>query len=351
MWRTRGHDAAVELLTNSLAQARVSHAYLITGPERIGKGTLARELGMALNCTTWQGEPQASLFGDSEPQPDAKPGPCYQCPSCLKALAGSHPDMFVVEEWTTERGAMTDQVRAIQYGAGLLPFEGRRKVYLLLNAEGLTAAAQNTLLKTLEEPAPTVCLILTATTARALLPTVVSRCQQLQLRPPSVPAIAAALTELREVPHDQAASLAALAAGRIGWALEAAADPELLDRRLAALAALADALRGGTVRRFRVAEALAGTAPKALDDVLELWLSWLRDLLLAGEGLSERVVNRDQLDTLRTLAGELPGREVQRAIRAVQVAREHVAGAINTRMALEVLMLRLPLVHLDLPKV
>src|SRR6185312_9428797 len=135
--------------------------------------------------------------------------------------AGSHPDILAIEHWTTERGSMTDQVRAIQYGSGLLPFEGHRKVYLLLNAEGMTAAAQNTLLKTLEEPAPTVCLVLTATTTRALLPTVVSRCQQLQLRPPSTEAITSALVELREMELAEAGRLAALAAGRIGWALAA----------------------------------------------------------------------------------------------------------------------------------
>jgi DNA polymerase-3 subunit delta' len=342
VWRTRGHEGAVELLTSSLAQDRVSHAYLITGPERIGKSALARELAMALNCTAWQGEAQPTLFGAADPPPQAEPGPCYECSSCLKALAGSHPDLLAIEQWTTERGSMTDQVRAIQYGAGLLPFEGRRKVYLLLNAEEMTPAAQNTLLKTLEEPAQTVCLILTAPTPRALLPTVVSRCQHIQLRPPSAEAIAAALEETGTVEPEQARSLAALAAGRIGWALAAAADPSLLDQRQAALDALGQAFRGGTVQRFRLAEALASSGDEATDDALELWLGWLRDLLLVSEGLPDRVVNRDQLPALETAAAQLGSRHVQQAIRAVQAARAQVDSAINTRMSLEVLMLRLP---------
>ncbi len=341
MWRTRGHDAAVELLKSSLGQGRISHAYLITGPDRIGKSTLARELGMALNCTAWQGEATPNLFGDAE-IPSAEPGPCYQCASCVKALAGSHPDMMVIDEWTTERGAMTDQVRSIQYGSGLLPFESRRKVYLLLNAEDMTPAAQNTLLKTLEEPAPTVCLILTASTPRALLPTVVSRCQHIQLRAPSAEAIAAALVDLRDVETERAQTLAALAAGRIGWAMAAAEDPSLLEQRQAALDALLQALRGGTVQRFRLAEALAASAPEAVDDVLELWLSWLRDALLVAEGCAERTVNKDQLAALEVAASQLRSRDVQSTIRAVQAARAQVAGAINTRMALEVLLLRLP---------
>ncbi|HVA24793.1 MAG TPA: DNA polymerase III subunit delta' C-terminal domain-containing protein [Chloroflexota bacterium] len=341
MWKTRGHEAAIALLKRSLSQDRLSHAYLVTGPERIGKATLARELAMTLNCTTWQGEALPTLFGEPDVA-GTEPGPCYHCASCLKALAGSHPDILAVEEWTTEHGAMTDQVRAIQYGSGLLPFEGHRKVYLLLNAEDMTGAAQNTLLKTLEEPASTVCLILTAATPRALLPTVVSRCQHLQLRAPAAQAIAEALVEMREVEPERARQLAAFAAGRIGWALDAAGDPALLEQRQAALDGLAAALRGGTATRFRLAETLAASDPKAVDDVLELWLSWLRDLLLAIEGLPDRVVNRDQLDHVRTAASQLQGRDVQGAIRAVQAARSQVAGAVNTRMALEVLLLRLP---------
>jgi DNA polymerase III subunit delta' len=341
VWKTRGHDAAVELLKSSLAQDRVSHAYLITGPERVGKSTLAREMAMALNCITWQGEPGPTLFGDFG-DATAEPGPCYRCASCLKVLAGSHPDILTIEQWTTERGTMTDQVRAIQYGSGLLPFEGHRKVYLLLNAEDMTGAAQNTLLKTLEEPAPTVCLILTAATPRALLPTVVSRCQQLQLRPPSTEAIAAALVELRDLDPAQAGQLATFAAGRIGWALAAADDPALLEQRTAALDSLATALGGGTVPRFRLAEALAASGPEVVDDVLELWLSWLRDLLLVAEALPDRVVNRDQLERLHAAANQISSRAVQAAIQAVQAARSQVAGAINTRMALEVLLLRLP---------
>src|SRR5205085_6591389 len=116
-------------------------------------------------------------------------------------------------------------------GSELLPFEGRRKVYVMLDAEDMPPAAQNTLLKTLEEPAPTVCLILTAATARALLPTVVSRCQQIQLRAPSTAAISEALIELKGSDPAEAEKLAELANGRIGWALSAVEDPSLLELR------------------------------------------------------------------------------------------------------------------------
>lgn len=342
MWKTRGHDDAVNLLKSSLAQDRISHAYLISGPEHVGKATLARDLAMALNCTAWQGEPQSSLFAGVEATPAAEPGPCYECAACRKALAGAYPDLQVFEQWTTERGSLTDQIRAIQYGSDLLPFEGRRKVYVLLDAHDLTAAAQNTLLKTLEEPAPTVCLVLTAMTPRALLPTVISRCQQIQLRAPSSHAIAEALIELKGTELEHARELAALAAGRMGWALDAVEDQTLLDVRREALEALAKSLSSGTVQRFRLAEVLAASPSDAVDGVLELWLSWLRDALLVAEGCPDRVVNRDQLEAIQMVATRVESREIRGAIRAAQAARRQVAGTINSRMALEVLMLRLP---------
>jgi DNA polymerase-3 subunit delta' len=213
---------------------------------------------------------------------------------------------------------------------------------VLLNAQDLTLAAQNALLKTLEEPAPTVCLILAAATPQALLPTVVSRCQQLQLRAPSTEAIALALEELKEMAPAEAHNLAALAAGRIGWAMQAAEDPTLLLARQQALDHLRRVLGAGTADRFRAAEALAAQAPQALDDTLQLWLAWLRDVLLMVEGQGQRVVNKDQQEGLEQAASALDSREVQRAIRSVQTARWQADSNVNTRMALEVLMLRLP---------
>ena len=137
-------------------------------------------------------------------------------------------------------------------------------------------------------------------------------------------------------------ALAALSAGRIGWAMDVAEDPSLLEQRQAALDAVSQALSAGTVQRFRLAEALAARDPQTVDDVLELWLSWLRDALLVIEDCAEHIVNRDQEPHIRAAAAALNSLDLQRAIRAVQAARAQVAGAINTRMALEVLMLHLP---------
>ena len=344
MWRTRGHAEAVALLQGSLADGRMSHAYLFTGAAHTGKATLAVELAMALNCTTWQGEAKPSLFAE-EAAPSGPPAPCYECASCRKVLAGAHPDVSVVEHWTAEKLSIVDQVRTIQYASALHPFEGRWKVYVLLNAEELTLAAQNALLKTLEEPAATVCLILTAPSARALLPTVVSRCQQVQLRTPSREAIAQALVDLRDMAPEKAEELAGLAGGNIGWALDAAQNQALLEGRSAALDQLAEVLGASVQRRFKIAEELAAAAtgdPEEVDERLQLWLGWLRDALLVAEGLETRIVHEDRQAEIRAAAAALGARPLAAAVQVLQRTRNHLAGSTNTRLALEVLMLKLP---------
>ena len=140
MWRTIGHEKAVRHLSRSLDQGRLSHAYLFTGPPRVGKMSLAMDLARALNC-----------LGHDRPCDD-----CVQCDRIARAL---HADVRVVEvESGPNRtgGSRTaigiDQVRDVQREASLKPYEGRYRVFVFDGAEHVTAEAANSLLKTLEEP-------------------------------------------------------------------------------------------------------------------------------------------------------------------------------------------------------
>jgi len=158
VWQVVGHEWAVELLKRSLTNGRVAHAYLLTGPPQIGKTTLALNFAQALNC--------------QNPE-----GPCGECLSCRKIAHGTHPDVRVIEG---QGGTIKiDQIRALQRQAALSCTEGRWKVFILRQMERATTEAANCLLKTLEEPPAHVILVLTASEADALPPTIVSRCQVL----------------------------------------------------------------------------------------------------------------------------------------------------------------------------
>ena len=191
-WGMFGQDAAVAALQQALDSDRLAHAYLFTGPDGVGKGTLARRLVAALLC---------------EAAPDARP--CLECRACRRVEAGETPDVERIaiggvcdEGGPAHRDHAADgstriricQVRRLERVASLTPFQAPRRIFILDTADDLQREAAHALLKTLEEPPSSVLLILLATDVDELLPTVRSRCQELALRPMPDAALIAALT-------------------------------------------------------------------------------------------------------------------------------------------------------------
>ncbi|GAB4442052.1 MAG: DNA polymerase III subunit delta' [Anaerolineae bacterium] len=321
-WPVIGHGWAIEQLRRSLAHGRVRHAYLITGPASVGKTTLARAFAQALNCV-----------GDRPP--------CGVCRPCRLIGQDVHPDVPVVQA-EREGGALKiDQVRELQQSLALRPVEGRFRVPILLRFHEATPAAQDALLKTLEEPPPHVVMILTADRADALLPTITSRCQLLLLRALSFDETYRGLQEAFGVPPEAADRLARLSGGRIGWAVRAAQDPTLLEARAAALDQLEAILRADRVARFRYAAEVA-KQPAALRDMLTLWQTYWRDVVLLASGSSVSLVNIDRLPALQAVAAHAGPERAADGLEAVSGALERLAQNANTRLTVEVLMLDLP---------
>ena len=326
MWQVTGHERAVHLLRNSIDSGRVSHAYLFSGPRHVGKVTLALELARALNC-------------------QETGAPCGHCLSCRKVEKGVHPDvqLLALEEGSKNIGI--DAVRKLQESVALRPAEGRKKVYIIEEAERLSEAAANCLLKTLEEPPPSVVMVLTTQDATMLLPTIVSRCQRIDLGPVPVAEIESALVGHRGLQPEQARTLAALARGGIGWALRVASNPKALERRGEQMDKLISLSRAGRVARLGYAAELAtlyGRDPEAARGALEMWQSWWRDLLLTRLGLARMVVNVDQGERLEAEALRHSVETLGRMVMAIQDTISMLAQNVNARLALEVLMLRLP---------
>lgn len=319
-WPVVGHDWAVSLLLRAVEGGHVAHAYVITGPEHIGKSTLARTLAQALNCAG----PQA---------------PCGDCRACKLIAAGKHPDLrLIAPEGNTLK---IDQVRALQHDLALAPVEGRFRVAILEGMDKATAEASNALLKTLEEPPPHVVLILIAPEAESLLPTIVSRCQLVALRPLSVEAVHAALVERWGVEKARAESLAHLSGGRLGWAVTAAQDESVLARRAQLLDDLMRLTGRGRVERFAYAEEMAADSIAA-QEILELWQTWWRDVMLLAAGSDAALTNSNQLDALRSHAAQFGVEGARAAAASLGRALWQLDHNANVRLALEVLMLDLP---------
>jgi DNA polymerase-3 subunit delta' len=270
----RGHERAVRLLRRALAGGQVHHAYLLAGPEGVGKELLARTFAQASNCEADETRP------------------CGRCTSCRAIERGNHPDVAVLMpqsellarglvgradlEGPASREIRVDDVRALARRLSLAPVRGRRKIAILTPADAMNERAQNTLLKTLEEPPPATTFLLVSAHPDALLPTIRSRCARVQLGP--VPDADVVSRLVREgIPEAAARDRAARAEGSFSRALAAQGEwSELLGR-------VEDALGAGDEREALDFAEAHGDREAALL-VAEAVHAWTRDLLVAGAG-------------------------------------------------------------------
>ncbi len=330
MWPIVGHDWAVRLLAKAVATGQVHHAYLFTGPEQVGKTTLARLFAQALHC-----------------QADATKRPCGVCDPCQRIAREAHPDVRLItpqgKAGSPARGGgeiLIEQVRGLIHEAVLSPLSGRHKVFLVREVDRASAPAMNALLKTLEEPPPAVVIVLTSSHPERLLPTIISRCQVLPLRPVAAHEIEAML-RARGIEAERATVLARLADGRPGWAMMASTDAGAWQARGEWLGDLNRLLGQGRRERLLYAERLA-THPEGAVQALALWASWWRDLLLWQQGCTQAIVHLDRREDLQTQAERLSPTQVRDFIERLIAAREQLEQNVNARLVLESLLLHLP---------
>src|SRR5918995_2067430 len=215
-----GHRPLLELLARATARDTLPPSLLFAGPEGVGKRLTALALAEALNCE----RPIAST--------DAHDA-CGECSACKRIARGVHADVLVVEPG--DSGSIKiEQVRDVIDRAGYRPFEGRRRVVIVDQADALGANAQDAILKTLEEPPPASVFVLITDRPDMLLPTVRSRCQRLRFGPLSPAEVAAVLVRDHAMSATEAHAAAAAAGGSIGRAMDGNAEDVLEARDAAA---------------------------------------------------------------------------------------------------------------------
>lgn len=322
-----GHEQAQALLGRAVASELVAHAYLFVGPDGIGKTTLALAFAALLECQ----------------RPDVAAGePCGVCSSCRRIAHGNHPDVTLVEAEEGKRQLGIDAVREnVIHLANLAPSSGRWRVFILPNVERMTPNTVNALLKTLEEPPERVVLLLTSAEPENLLPTLVSRCQIVPMRPLAAHVIADALTARWSVPAERARALAGLASGRLGWAVRAHDDPDLASARAEHLSKLIACTYGGRDERLAAAARL-GTDAEAARSAIELWMLWWRDVVLAAHGATHLLSDGTARDEAVAQGRALGPEQAERFLRALIEAQAALDQNANPRLTLDVLMLDLP---------
>ena len=349
-WRTIGNRAAITLLNGAIEQKRVSHAYLFTGPNRVGKRTLAIDFARALNCIAQ--DVVAPGWADLQPSV-----PCGQCSACGRIERDNHADVQIITSSTQsskdadanagQRRVMIgiDLIKDVQSDAMLEPYEGRAKIFIIDEAHRMSPDASNALLKTLEEPPSSVHIILTAPSADLLPETIASRCHFVRLRSVPTEAIADALVNRYNVNSNEALMLAKMSMGAPGWAIAALNDPSLVDARRQSAARIIDVINADMPNRFDYSFEMSREFRRDRSIALEevgRWLEIIRDIAMIQNGLRHQVVYEERVGELEHIAGELSGDDVASAALAARKTRDALMVNALPQLAFDAMMLEMP---------
>ncbi len=330
-----GHSRLLSLLARVIARDSMPPAVLMAGPAGVGKRLTAIAIAQAVNCL----QPQSS----SEFERDA----CGECASCRRIARGVHPDVIVVEPGET--GAIKiEQLRDVIDRSQYRPFEGRRRVVIINEADAAGADAQSALLKTLEEPPSASLFILISSIPDALLPTVLSRCPRLRFGPLTAAEVARVLKQDHGYSESDARAAAADADGSIGRALESQSD-DLTEARDAAQRLLQETARtNDPARRINLARDLTegkGTPAEERNRLavrLRSLGSLLRDVgIIASRADRGMLANADLEAQLEKLSSSFDAERSLRAYAAVDRALAALDRNASAKVVADWLLLEL----------
>ena len=336
----RGHAAVRRLLARAVARDRLPPSLVLSGPDGVGKRQVAVGLAELLNCEAVRDA------GDGAGVPES----CGACPPCRRIARGVHADVLAVAPGDTGT-IKVDAVRGVVEQTAYRPFEGRRRVVIVDDADRLVAEAQNALLKTLEEPPPASVFLLVTHRPHLLLPTVRSRCPELRFGSLATDEVVDVLVGECGVAPPAAPAVAAAADGSVARALEAGSDEYLQARESAAAALRALAAAPPPKRRLEAGKDLVGprraksspaTDREAVTRRLRALGTLFRDLqVVSADGDRAWLANADLADQLEALSRSYGAERAGRGFETVDRAVAALARNASPRIVVDWLTLQI----------
>jgi len=317
-----GHDKVVAFLERIVREGRPAHAYLFTGREGVGKKRVAVRLACMLNC------------------PDLDADPDGDCSVCRRIRALKHPD--IVLEQPEKRMIRIERVRSVQSFFRYAPVEGRYRVSIIDDAHLMNRAAQNALLKTLEEPPSARMLILVTGKPSLLLPTVRSRCRRIRFGPIPSDLLASLLQHEWGIPPEQAQVLTAMSGGSVSRALEIGSSA-FLGLRQEILASLSTPSQRGIAGLLELSATISSDRAKTAQ-AIEIAQTWIRDVLVKKISYDpSTIMNGDMLDRISFAAQHHDGEDLVSVYDELAKASELLDADfnVNRNLATDVLLMRI----------
>lgn len=318
-----GHEQIKEHMQAAIRDKKPFHAYLFQGEEGVGKEALARTFAAGLQC-----------------QSESADKPCKECVSCRQMESGNQPDVIWV---TREKASLgVDEIRGqLCNTMDIKPFSSPYKIYLVPEAEKMTEAAQNALLKTIEEPPEYGIVILMTSNISALLPTIQSRCLTMEFRPLSTAVVESYVKEHCQVPDYQARASAAFAQGNLGKAMRYAKSEDFIERKDHIISLLRH------VEQMDLSEMLAvikdlGTRKDEVRDYIDLMVLWYRDVLLfkATKDINQ-LLFQDEASYISREASHRSYEKIEEILQAFEKAKVRLRANVNFDITMELMLLTL----------
>lgn len=316
-----GHEQIIEHLKNAIEMDKVSHAYILDGPDMSGKKMIAEAFAMTLQCEKKGTEP------------------CMECHSCKQALNKNQPDIIYLQHEKPNTISVDDIRSQINNDIGVKPYNSPYKVYIVDEAEKMNVQAQNALLKTIEEPPAYAVILLLTTNAQTFLPTILSRCVCLSLKVVPDEKIKAYLMEHCEVPDYKADVCVAFAQGNVGKAIELASSEDFNEIKNAALQLIK---RLDDIELYEMTEAIKQISNYKLqiNDYFDLIMIWYRDVLLYKATADvNKLIFKEEVYDIKKEASRSSYGGIETILEALEKAKIRLNANVNFDLVIELLLL------------